>query len=138
MRRGTAKTIQLADAVIVLGRDMRERLLREYPHFARASRIEVIPPWSDATDLRTLDKRDNPLARQLGVADTFNIVYSGNLGIAHDTDTLLAAMETMSNDPELRWIFIGSGKRLDVVKARAEKSRWKRDSMKLLASLAIG
>jgi colanic acid biosynthesis glycosyl transferase WcaI len=123
LRRLTARTVQVADAIIVLGRDMRALLMKRYPQ-ARAQKIEVIGPWADASELAVMQRDENPLLRELGLNRTFNVVYSGNLGIAHDTDTLLAAIEIMANDHELKWIFIGGGKRLEALKERARRDKW--------------
>jgi glycosyltransferase involved in cell wall biosynthesis len=125
LRAITTRTLDTADAVIALGRDMRDRLLHEYPHRAKADRIHVIPPWADGAALvPTTDRAASPLANKLDLVQTFNIVYSGNLGIAHDLDTLTAAMDATRADANLRWVFIGGGKRFDDLKRHATQHAW--------------
>lgn len=124
LRRITSRTLDAADAVIALGRDMKDRLLSEYPRHARAQRIHVVPPWADGAALWPLCKNENPLAASLGVADSFNIVYSGNLGVAHDLDTLTRAIDLMRDDVATRWLFIGGGKRFEQLRRQAEDKRW--------------
>ena len=125
MRRLTARTLEVADAVIALGRDMKERLLRQYGSYIRAERIHIIQPWSDGAELHPLPRHENPLARELGVTDTFNIVYSGNLGVAHDLETFTDAIEIMKDDPPgIRWLFIGSGKRFAELSERVRAAGW--------------
>jgi glycosyltransferase involved in cell wall biosynthesis len=118
MKRLTRRTLLSSDAVIVLGRDMRQRIVREYAVGHHAQSIHVVPPWADGEALRPVARSDNPLARELGVEQTFNIVYSGNLGMAHDVDTLAAAMEAMQHDPGVQWLFIGGGGRYDELRGR--------------------
>ena len=48
--------------------------------------------------------------------------YSGNLGRAHDFDTILAASERLRDDPRIIFLFIGSGHNLDKL-ANLVKSR---------------
>lgn len=144
MRLITGRTLDLSDAVIALGHDMKDRILREYPRHAKPERIEVIQPWADGQSLRPIDKSDNPLARQLHLADTFNVVYSGNLGVAHDMDTITAAIELTLYEPKIAWLFIGGGKRFDVLRQKASRGFWKRvhflpfqDRDKLVQSLNL-
>ncbi|HLL90033.1 MAG TPA: glycosyltransferase family 4 protein [Tepidisphaeraceae bacterium] len=121
--RVTRKTVATADATIALGRDMRQRIIDRYtpPH---PDRIHVVTPWADGDDLRPIDKVDNPLANELGLADTFNVVYSGNLGVAHDVYTIAAAIDATRDSRQLRWVFIGGGKRFDELREVSVEKRW--------------
>lgn len=121
--RLTQRTLDLADAVIVLGRDMKERIVGRYR--CDAERIHVVQPWADGKLLFPMRKSDNPMARRLGCENTFNIVYSGNLGLAHDLDTLIGAIELTRSDPTLRWIFIGDGQRFASLREASARSGWK-------------
>lgn len=124
MARLTRRNLETSDAIIVLGRDMAERVIHGYALEHLASRIHIVPPWSDASLLTPLDRSNNPLAASLGLRDTFNIVYSGNLGLAHDVDTLTAAIDQMRSDPGIVWLFIGGGKRFDQLKDHAARANW--------------
>jgi colanic acid biosynthesis glycosyl transferase WcaI len=124
LHRLTARTLDAADAVIALGRDMRQRLLEEYPRHARPDRIHVVCPWADGKELFPLEKSANPLAQSLGLGESFNVVYSGNLGLAHDLETMLAAIELTRSDANLRWLFIGGGKRFDELRRRQALANW--------------
>jgi glycosyltransferase involved in cell wall biosynthesis len=44
-------------------------------------------------------------------AGSLQIVYSGNLGLAHDVGTMIAAMRDLRNDARFRFTFIGGGAR---------------------------
>jgi glycosyltransferase involved in cell wall biosynthesis len=120
----TRQTLHAADAILTLGRDMRNLIINHYGLAAKSAKIHVIPPWADGAALRPIPKSDNPLARELGITDTFNIVYSGNFGQAHDADTILAAIEQMRNDLGIRWLFIGGGSRFAAVKEKAAAAGW--------------
>jgi glycosyltransferase involved in cell wall biosynthesis len=120
----TARTLEAADAVIVLGRDMRQRLLERYGDAGLAGRVHVIPPWSDALEITPCDKRASALTRSLGLIESFNIVYSGNLGVAHDISTLWSAMALMRNDAGAVWLFVGGGGRFEELRRRVGEAGW--------------
>jgi len=108
------RSFESSAGMIALGDDMRDLILASHPRVS-PERVHVIHPWADGSTLHPVDRATNPLARELGLAATFNLVYSGNLGLAHDLNTFLGAIEgTVNNDPAgLRWVFIGSGKRYE-------------------------
>lgn len=108
------RSFRHASAMIALGDDMRDLILSSHPA-VDPSRVHVVHPWADGSTLHPVDRGTNPLAAELGLATTFNLVYSGNLGLAHDLDTFLSAIAATTNsDPNgLRWVFIGSGKRYE-------------------------
>lgn len=87
-----------ADAIIVLGPCMKERLLT---HPIPASTIHIAENWADGALISP-----QPLA-----ANRFLILYSGNLGLAHNLDTISAAMLALKDDPLFRFIFAGAGPR---------------------------
>lgn len=122
--RLTRHTLKHADEIIVLGRDMRDRVASRYNVDTHDPRLHVITPWADEHELSPIPREANPLIDQLGLRSTFNVVYSGNLGLAHDIDTMGDAIELMRSDPAVAWIFIGSGKGMDKLRARAADRNW--------------
>jgi colanic acid biosynthesis glycosyl transferase WcaI len=129
MARLTSTTLRRADATIALGQDMKERILARYASGATgrealAARVHVVPPWADDGQLRPLAKRDNPLAAALGLADAFAVVYSGNLGVAHDVATVVDAIEQTRRRRGLCWVFIGGGSAFERLRAEAVRRGW--------------
>jgi glycosyltransferase involved in cell wall biosynthesis len=120
----TGYTLGEADAVIALGRDMRDRILDRYGRHVAPDRVHVVPPWADGAALRPVAKADNPLAAALGLRDTFNVVYSGNLGVAHDVDTLVATIDRTRDDAGMQWLFIGGGNRFEALATTARERSW--------------
>jgi colanic acid biosynthesis glycosyl transferase WcaI len=74
-------------------------------------RIRVIPNWCDDEEIQPIAPLDNPLRREWGLGDRFVVGYSGNLGRAHEFDTVLAAAERLRGDRRLCFLFIGGGKK---------------------------
>jgi colanic acid biosynthesis glycosyl transferase WcaI len=86
-----------ADGVIALGDCMKERLLR---HGLPKERIHVVENWADARKTYPLPFPETPPLR---------ILYSGNLGLAHDVTTIRGAMERLANDARFHFDFAGGG-----------------------------
>lgn len=85
-----------ADAVIALGSCMRRRLIGTG---IAPDRIHVVENWADE---RLLEPRPSS-------CDDFRVLYSGNLGLAHETDTVLAAAADLANDEGISFCFAGGG-----------------------------
>jgi glycosyltransferase involved in cell wall biosynthesis len=86
-----------ADGVIVLGESMRERLLG---HGIPSERLFVSENWADGEEIQP---------RAFPPATTLQVLYSGNLGLAHDVETLCGALETLAGDPRFQFTFAGGG-----------------------------
>ena len=88
-----------ADGVITLGTCMRRRILS---HGANPTKVFIAENWSDG---RAIVPKPFPPESPL------LIQYSGNLGLAHEVDTIAAAMLELSASSEHRFEFIGDGVR---------------------------
>jgi glycosyltransferase involved in cell wall biosynthesis len=88
-----------ADAVIALGDCMRDRLLR---HQIPQERIFVAENWADGQDIYPLPFPEYSPLRML---------YSGNLGLAHDISTIRGVMERLAGDAGFHFEFVGGGPR---------------------------
>jgi colanic acid biosynthesis glycosyl transferase WcaI len=86
-----------SDGIIALGSCMRERLLkRGIP----AERIHVAENWADGQEIRSEPPRDRK---------ELHVLYSGNLGLSHDIQTIAGAMESLDGDGRFRFSFAGGG-----------------------------
>ncbi len=92
-----------ADAIIVLGDYMKQRLLAGHPGI-QAERVHPIDNWHDG-------KRLFPLERLADDGLPVCFQYSGNLGEGHEFGTLADAMECVKDDARMRFQFVGRGKR---------------------------
>lgn len=59
---------------------------------------------------------ENPLRREWGLEGKFVVGYSGNLGRAHEFETIIDAAEKLNNDKEIVFLFVGSGAQVELVK----------------------
>jgi glycosyltransferase involved in cell wall biosynthesis len=103
-------SLQRAAANVVVGQRMAERLrsLR-----VASERVYVIPNWSDDEVLCPVRPEENPLQREWGLEQKFVVGYSGNLGRAHEIDTVLSAAALLREHPRIVFLFIGGGNQFD-------------------------
>jgi colanic acid biosynthesis glycosyl transferase WcaI len=92
-----------ANGIIALGECMKERLL---VRGSDPTRIFVADNWADGTSIL-------PKARPFANDGRLVLLYSGNLGLAHDLDTLTGALLNLKEDTRFRFLFVGSGGRRD-------------------------
>lgn len=110
-------SLRRADANVVLGRRMAARVGAIAPDHPA---VVEIPNWADGTAVRPVQLAENTLRTAWGLADAFVVAYSGNLGRAHETATLLAAMEQLAKappGPRIVWLFVGGGAQVAALKA---------------------
>lgn len=88
-----------ADGVIALGPCMRRRLIARG---VSARRIRTVENWADSARIRP---------QPFPPPEPLVLLYSGNLGLAHDTDTIAAAMDRLKDDTRFRFVFAGGGVR---------------------------
>jgi glycosyltransferase involved in cell wall biosynthesis len=105
------------DRIVAIGDTMRERLIAKG---ARPERIDVIPNWVDTRSL-TPQPRDNPWARELGLADRFVVMHSGNVGHAQSLETLVLAATFLRDLDDLEIVIAGFGARHASIVALAER-----------------
>jgi len=95
------------NAVIVLGRDMRTRVLRKCPELD--GRIHIIPNWGDLGPAPFRLRSGNALRSRLGLEDSFVVQFSGNLGRTHGVEDLLALAARLKDHPRIRFFVYGWG-----------------------------
>jgi hypothetical protein len=123
--------LRQSDAVVVLGRCMRDRVLEKG---VAPAKIRMITPWADPGEVPNLPVRIfgdavdavgvrrgtaidvkpeavswNSLRSEWGIGDRFVIEYSGNCGVGHDIDSVCQAMLALRDDDGIRWVFVGGG-----------------------------
>jgi colanic acid biosynthesis glycosyl transferase WcaI len=94
---------------VVLGSRMRDYVLsRGIP----ASKVAVIENWADGSVAAPLRPAASVLRRRLGLGDALVVGYSGNLGRAHDVETLLAAAKLLRDEQDVVFLMVGGGNKM--------------------------
>ncbi len=106
LRRMRNYSLKQAQLNVVLGEQMKQRLVDEG---VAASNVAVIHNWSDAAAVYPVGKSENALRKQWGLSDKFVIGYSGNMGRAHEFDTILDAADLLREREDIVFLFVGDG-----------------------------
>lgn len=107
-----------AEFVVDLGAHMKRRLRRKG---VADDRLRTIPVWSRKDEITPLAHADNPLRSELGLEDKFVVMYSGNAGVAHRFDEVLAVMKRLDGHPHIEFVFVGDGPKKARIEAFAEE-----------------
>ncbi|GJM18921.1 MAG: glycosyltransferase family 4 protein [Phycisphaeraceae bacterium] len=100
--------------------DAAKRLVCEnYP--IDADRVHPIPNWAPP-GFEPIAKHDTDFARRHAYGDEFVLLYSGNMGLYYDFETVLGAAELLKDEPFKLVIVGGGGKKADVVKQVADRN----------------
>lgn len=101
------RSIRRADMNVVIGERMAEVLQNlDVPR----TRICVIHNFADDQQISSSTTHASSLRQEWGVKqDDFVVGYSGNLGRAHDLDTILDVAERLNSSQEIKFLFIGGG-----------------------------
>jgi glycosyltransferase involved in cell wall biosynthesis len=123
--------LRRADLVVVLGRCMRDKVLR---NGVDPLKLVTIAPWADPSEVPNVPARrfsesmDSAVARRVTggearpsvvndnryraeweIGDRFVIEYSGNCGVGHDVSSVCDAMLALRDDDSIRWVIVGGG-----------------------------
>src|SRR5271154_3079413 len=108
------RALKQAARVIVLGDDMRERILAKgvAPERVVVVRDGTTPTAAPATTLASgaaqMPDRGDPIVQEIRHGFPFVVLHAGNLGFYGAWDTLLAAAKILSNE-NTGFVFIGDG-----------------------------
>jgi colanic acid biosynthesis glycosyl transferase WcaI len=114
IRGWTGRTLQylrdasLRQAVmnVALGEGMAEYLVTRG---ATRAQVTVIHNWADDDAIVPIPPERNRLREEWGLAGKFVVGYSGNMGRAHEFETILNAAEKLAPETDIVFLFIGAG-----------------------------
>lgn len=84
------------------------------------ARVHVIYNWADARELTDKPKAESEFAKTHGLIEPFTVMYSGNLGLYYDFETLLGAAEQLKNE-NFRLVLVGAGGRRAWIEEQIQK-----------------
>ncbi len=112
MRQLISKTYQPVDLMVDLGPCMRKRL---NVHNHRASR-ETLTPWA-LVEAKAPEQPDPTVRNEMFGEATLTLLYSGNMGKAHDFMPFLHLARSLRRiDPKIAFCFACRGNRMDELK----------------------
>jgi glycosyltransferase involved in cell wall biosynthesis len=99
-------------AVFTIGDVMGERLESQFqPSKTVLKGVGIIPPWADTDNIQPIKKEKNPLTLELKQGNCITVLYSGNMGISHDIDSMLKAAKLLNGNEKIKFLFIGEGEK---------------------------
>ena len=108
-------------------------------------KIRIIHNWSDGVSIKPINKESNYLTKEWGLEDKFIVCYSGNMGRAHEFDTILNAIEGLKSYNDIVFLFIGDGAKRQWLEEQANTRKLDniifkpyQDFSKLSYSLSVG
>jgi colanic acid biosynthesis glycosyl transferase WcaI len=107
------RSLNVARMNVVLGHRMRDFLLscRIQPQ-----RLRVVDNWADGDAIRPKPKARSVLATSRALHERFVVAYAGNLGRAHDFQTITDAARRLLGEPEIMFLMIGGGSGMQVLR----------------------
>jgi colanic acid biosynthesis glycosyl transferase WcaI len=117
VNRACERVYRKAGAITVLSPGFKRTLVeRGVPR----DKVEVIYNWADEQNL-ALSEPDGTLAKKLGFAGHFNVVFAGTMGKAQALDSVLEAARLLqSTNPRVLISFVGGGIEGPSLKERAK------------------
>ena len=107
------KTFTHANRVITLSNGMKEVLSK----YILPEKIEVIPCWVDSSKIKPISpKEKNWFARKYNQIDKCTVLYSGNMGAAHDIESIIEAAADLKEDTSIHFMLIGDGVKKEKIK----------------------
>lgn len=110
------KCLMSADQVVAISSDF-SAIIRRWG--VLENRISVIENWSSIEDM-PLVNRSNSFSRRFNIEDTFNIVYSGTLGMKQDPELLVKIALAYRDLQKVRLVVVATGSGVAYLKQRAE------------------
>lgn len=107
---------QRADVVMTLGEYMAATLAQQFePTKTKQGQIEVIYPWVDTEKIKPIPKAENWFAQKYNQIDKLTVMYSGNMGLGHDIETMVEAARQLQDVPDIHFMFIGAGPKWQMI-----------------------
>lgn len=110
-----------ASRTIVLCERARELVVREYG--LDPSRVHVIHNWADPATIGAVPKEASAFAKNNDLLGTFTLLYSGNLGLYYEFESLLALAERFREEPDFKLVFVGAGGRRAWIASEIDRRR---------------
>lgn len=113
------RSLRRAAMNVVLSEGMRRRVLSTG---VEAAKVRIVPNWADTASVVPQPTATSQARQRLGLDGRFVVGYSGNLGRAHEFDTLIGAARLLRTDSRFAFLITGSGAKAEALQesVRAE------------------
>jgi len=87
--------------------DSMKKAIAPYLHHVRD--IMVIPNWADTVFFSPRPRSINRFVKGQEIVDRFIVMYSGNLGLTHDLESIIESARILKESPAFVFIIVGDG-----------------------------
>jgi glycosyltransferase involved in cell wall biosynthesis len=94
-----------ASLIFTLSDSMRQAAMR----YVSADKIKVIYNWVYTSYIFPVPKEKNTFLKKHSLENKFVILYSGNMGLTHDLESLIEAADLLKHEPDVVFVLIGDG-----------------------------
>lgn len=117
------RTYSLADRIIVISNGFKRNVLAKG---VPEEKVAVVSNWIDLHVVKPVNRQDNPLFDELGIArDRFVVVYAGNLGEAQGAEVILDTAKKLLSEEGIQFVIFGGGAKYQEIKNRIEDEKLK-------------
>jgi hypothetical protein len=106
-----------AHRIYTIGNSLAELL----SNYVSLKKIIIIPLWSGIKEINPVNKENNPFIIEQGLQGKFIVEYSGNIGAGHNIESLIEAARLTQNEPDIMYLIIGRGLKVDKVRELINK-----------------
>tara|TARA_B100000809_G_scaffold203915_1_gene205153 strand:- start:4530 stop:5690 length:1161 start_codon:yes stop_codon:yes gene_type:complete len=98
------KCFGAAENIFTLGEHLSDAILKY------SGKIPVIiPNWVNTDFVKPVDKSTNSFAIKHGLTNKLVVMYSGNLGLTHDIESIIETADYLRGNEEIHFVIIGEG-----------------------------
>lgn len=108
MKKINKKVYKEASKVVALGNEMKKYMI-EKGIAIKPEKVEVIPNWYDKDKVTSSNVINNNEFQKLRDGWSFIVLYSGNMGMCQDMETILQCMLKFKDNKEVLFIITGHG-----------------------------
>lgn len=114
-------SLESLDRVVVVGRCMEQKLVEEG---LTGRNLTIIPNWADGAQLLPLERGSNPFVSEHGLERRFVLMYSGNLGVVHEVETVENVLRCTNVLTQFTMCVIGDGAHMGRLQRMAQEEQW--------------
>ena len=97
---------------VVLSDGMKQKILDKFENPSIINeKIEIIHNWADDEFFHLIPKEENIFIKKNDLSDKFVLLYSGNIALCNEFETILKSSLKVIDDRQILYLFIGNGGR---------------------------
>jgi len=84
-------------------------------YYGNHDNLIIIPNWVNNKYIKPVPRQNNSFIQQYSLQDKFIILYSGNMGLTHDIESIIEAASLLKEEKRIHFVFIGEGTKKEKV-----------------------